>query len=109
MKTQNYPATQTIPVKHMAKALGSPIRWAILAELSDGQPGMVLAIAKKLNLPAVTVSQHMGVLRRAGVVVAGLGRLYTIAPPFLADAAQGQLDFGCCLLRLKESAGPPAA
>jgi DNA-binding transcriptional ArsR family regulator len=106
MKTQNYLAIQTIPVKDMAKALGSPIRWAILGELSDGQPGMVLAIAKKLNLPAVTVSQHMGVLRRAGVVVVGLGGLYTIAPQFMADAAQGHLDFGLCLLRLKKSDEP---
>lgn len=101
--------TQILPIKQMAKALGSPIRWAILAELSNGQPGMVLAIARKLNLRPVTVSQHMGVLRRAGIVVVGLGGLYTVAPQFLADAAQGHLDFGHCLLRLKESAEPPAA
>jgi DNA-binding transcriptional ArsR family regulator len=102
-------AGQKPPIKVVAKVLASPIRWAILASLSDGRPDMVLGLAKKLNLPAVTVSQHIGVLRRAGVVVVGLGRLYTIAPQFLADAGQGHLDFGHCLVRLKETAEPPAA
>lgn len=99
---------QKLPIDVLARALASPIRWAILAELSNGQPGMVLDLAKRLNLPAITISQHMGVLRRAGIVVVGLGGLYTIAPQFLADAAQGQLDFGCCLLRLKDTAEMPA-
>jgi DNA-binding transcriptional ArsR family regulator len=100
---------QKMPIKHMAKALGSPIRWAILSELSNGQPGMVLALARKLDLPPVSVSQHMGVLRRAGIVTAGLGGLYTIAPQFMADAEKGHLDFGHCLLRLKPSGETPSA
>jgi DNA-binding transcriptional ArsR family regulator len=114
MNTENSPVSKLLPhqkpaINAIAKALGSSTRWAILAELSDGQPAMVLGLAKKLKLPPSTVSQHIGVLRRAGLVVAGLGRLYTIAPPYLADAAQGHLDFGHCLLRLKETAEPPAA
>ncbi len=100
---------QKVPVKVLAKVLASPIRWAILAELSDGHADMVLQLAKKVGVPAVTLSQHIGVLRRAGLVVTGLGGLYTVAPQFLADTAQGHLDFGGCLLRLKESAEPPTA
>ena len=100
---------QKVPVKDLAKALASPIRWAILAELSDGHADMVLQLAKKIGVPAVTLSQHIGVLRRAGMVVAGLGGLYTVPPQFLADAAQGRLDFGCCQMCFKESAAPPAA
>ena len=114
MNTTNQPVFKLLPhqrpaMKAMAKALGSPTRWAILAELSNGQPSMVLGLAKKLGQRPSTVSQHIGVLRRAGVVTVGIGRLYTIAPQFLADAGQGHVDFGHCLLRLREPAEPPAA
>lgn len=100
---------QKPPVTVLARALGSPIRWAILAQLSNGQADMVLGLARKLGLPAVTISQHIGVLRRAGLVTVGIGHLYTIAPGFLADAARGHLEFGCCLLRLQDSSDAPAA
>ena len=46
----------------------------------------------------------MAVLRNAGIVTQGRGRLYQIAPQFLADKTERILDFGYCLLRMNVGA-----
>jgi hypothetical protein len=45
-------------------------------------------------------SKHLAVLRKAGAVVQGRGRLYQIPPPHLPAPGERIVDFGHCLLRL---------
>ena len=78
-------------------ALGDPVRRAILELLAAGeQPTGVLAAALQARLPISqpAVSQHLKVLREAGLVrvrPAGTRRIYAVDPAGL-DAARAWLD-----------------
>ena len=94
------PAQHWPPLRPLLRALGDPLRWRILAELSTGEPLMVLEIAERLGRSADLVSKHLAVLRAAGVVESGRGRLYQIAKPYQPAPGERVLDFGHCVLRL---------
>jgi len=83
----------------MAAALGDPTRWAILAELSAGEPRMVKEIAQKLGRSPSLISKHLAMLQRAGMVV-NERRCWRVPAQFIASADQRHMDFGHCLLRL---------
>jgi hypothetical protein len=51
-------------------------------------------------------SKNMAVLRNAGIVIQGRGRLYSLAPQFIADKDVRIVDFGYCLLRMNVGANP---
>jgi DNA-binding transcriptional ArsR family regulator len=89
-------------------AIGHPLRWAILRELSAGEPLMVLELAQRLGRDKSVISKHLATLRRGGAVVIGRGRLYQIPAPYLADPAQGLVDYGHCLLRFARPTAPSA-
>jgi predicted transcriptional regulator len=84
--------------------VSSSIRWRILRELAMGDQLMVAELAERIRQSNDVTSKHLGVLRRAGVVIHGRNRLYQIAPQFLADKTERLIDFGYCLLRLNVSA-----
>src|SRR4051812_10326290 len=68
-------------------ALGDPTRQAILERLADG-PVAVGELAAELPVTRPAVSQHLKVLKEAGLVVdrkAGTRRLYQVDPQALAD------------------------
>ena len=88
------------PLKPLLRALGDPVRWRILAELSAGEPLMVLELAERLGRSADGVSKHLAVLREAGAVEVGRGRLYQIPKAYLVESDERVLDFGHCLLRM---------
>jgi predicted transcriptional regulator len=92
-----------LPFYAMVAALGDPTRWAIMAELSSGEPRMVKEIAQRLGRQPAIISKHLAMLKRANMVVTGRGRLWQIPAQFVAVPDQRQVDFGYCLLRL-----PPA-
>lgn len=50
------------------KALGHPIRLRIVAALLRGYEGNVNALAAYLDIPQSTASQHIGVLKRCGII-----------------------------------------
>jgi DNA-binding transcriptional ArsR family regulator len=89
-----------LAVAPLVQAVGDPLRWAILAELADGEPLMVKEIAERVRRKPSIVSKHLAVLRAAGAVVSGRGRLYQIPPHFRVAPDQRHVDFGHCLLRL---------
>ena len=95
-----------LPFYAMVAALGDPTRWAIMAELSSGEPRMVKEIAKIIGQSPGLVSQHLTVLRGAGLVVLNR-RLYQVPPACVADAGKRHLDYGHCLLRLPDANGQP--
>jgi DNA-binding transcriptional ArsR family regulator len=94
------PTLPQLPFNPLIAAIGEPTRWAILSELSAGEPLMVKELAERLKRSSTVISKHMAVLRRAGVVVIGRGGLYQIPANFLASTEKRHVDFGHCLLRL---------
>ena len=90
----------SIPLESLTFILAEATRWRILAELSLGEPRMVVELARKLGRTPTNISKHLTVLRDAGLVVAGSGRLYRIADAFRPATGQREIDFGVCLLRL---------
>jgi DNA-binding transcriptional ArsR family regulator len=86
-------------------AIGTPVRWGILGELSAGEPLMVVEIAERLKCSPTLISKHMAVLRKAGMVASNRAGQYRIPPHFVMSTAERHVDFGHCLLRLAET-GP---
>jgi DNA-binding transcriptional ArsR family regulator len=74
-------------------ALGDPTRLAILERLAD-RPRAVVDLARELPVSRPAVSQHLRVLKDAGLVIAqaaGNRRIYRVDPDGLA-ALRDQLD-----------------
>src|ERR1700734_818178 len=74
-------------------ALGDPTRLAIVERLVE-RPRAVGDLARELPVSRPAVSQHLRVLKDAGLVIdepAGNRRIYRVAPDALA-ALRGQLD-----------------
>jgi DNA-binding transcriptional ArsR family regulator len=88
------------PIDALTKAIGAPLRWAILAELASGEPRMVKEIALKLKKSPTLISKHMAVLRAAGAVEIGRAGVYQIPKHFVVAPDKRHVDFGHCLLRL---------
>ena len=68
-------------------ALGDPTRRAIFERLGDG-PSSVGALAGELPVSRPAVSQHLKVLKAAGLVVdrqAGTRRIYSLNPAGLGE------------------------
>jgi len=92
------------PLNKFIFAIGTPVRWGILGELSTGEPLLVVEIAERLKCSPALVSKHMAVLRQAGMVTSNRAGQYSIPPHFPKSTADRHVDFGHCLLRL---AGAP--
>jgi DNA-binding transcriptional ArsR family regulator len=74
-------------------ALGDPTRLAILERLAD-RPRAVVDLARELPVSRPAVSQHLRVLKDAGLVIdqaVGNRRIYRVDPDGLA-AVRDQLD-----------------
>ena len=74
-------------------ALGDPTRLAILERLSD-RPSAVVDLARELPVSRPAVSQHLRVLKDAGLVIdqaVGNRRIYRVDPDGLAGV-RDQLD-----------------
>lgn len=69
------------------KQLGHPVRIRVLELLSDGESS-VGELAAEVGLETSHLSQQIGVLRRAGVVVSrkeGTSVIYSLAAPEIVD------------------------
>ena len=74
-------------------ALGDPTRLAILERLTD-RPSAVVDLARELPVSRPAVSQHLRVLKEAGLVIdqaVGNRRIYRVDPDGLAGV-RDQLD-----------------
>lgn len=98
--SQTVSSTSMPALAPLLAAIGDPVRWRILSELSAGEPLMVVEIAERIGRDAGLVSKHLAVLRKAGLVVSGRARLYQIPLQFLPSPGQRVVDYGHCLLRL---------
>jgi DNA-binding transcriptional ArsR family regulator len=85
------------------KALAEPLRLRIVDALRD-RPRNVSEIAELLGVEVVIASHHLGILRNAGLVERqkqGRFAVYKLRP---GVAARGQIDLGCCQLKLPKDA-----
>ncbi len=87
------------------RALADPVRLRIVVTLSEGEAN-VSKLAKRLELPIVTLSHHLGVLRSAALVEGvrhGRHIIYRLSAG-LHEGNSGSLclDLGCCRLQWPE-------
>ena len=76
-----------LKLKQQIQALGDPTRFAIFERLERG-PLAVVQIAKGLPVSRPAVSQHLKVLKEAGLILdqaAGNRRLYRINPEGISE------------------------
>jgi ArsR family transcriptional regulator len=86
---------------NMLKALGNPIRFQIMQTLAERQVCITGEIVETTPLAQSTVSQHLKVLREAGLIrgeIEGPATCYCVDPDgvrWLKDQIEGWLP-GCC-------------
>ena len=86
---------------NMLKALGNPIRFQIMQTLAERQVCITGEIVATTPLAQSTVSQHLKVLREAGLIrgeIEGPATCYCVDPEgvrWLKDQIEGWLP-GCC-------------
>ena len=84
----------------LASALSHTTRWKMLKELSCGEARTIDEMAKVGGCSYDNAAKHLFMLRRAGLVVQGRGRLYQIPRQYLPAPGEAVVDYGHCLLRL---------
>jgi DNA-binding transcriptional ArsR family regulator len=84
----------------LVSGLGHTTRWKMLKELSCGEARSIDELAKVSGTNYDNASRHLVVLRKAGLIVQGRGRLYNIPKQYLPSPGQAVVDYGHCLLRL---------
>ena len=94
------PVPDGIQHRHVSRAVHVPARWRILRELAKGEPLPVNELSRRVRCPAASVSKHMAILKLAGVVKVGYGRLYKLSPGVQAQPGAQRLDLGHCILKL---------
>jgi len=88
----------------LLRALGDPDRLRIIEQLRQ-HPYAVSKLAIKLRLEVANVSHHLGVLKKAGLVLAkrdGKQIIYELPANVLQDDAEDcqHLNLGCCRLEI---------
>ncbi len=84
----------------LASALSHVTRWKMLKELSGGEARSIEELAQAGGCRYENALKHLAILRAAGLVVQGRGRLYQIPPKHLTSPGEPVVDYGHCLLRL---------
>lgn len=87
-------------LERLVSAIGHTRRWKMLKELTAGEPRTIEEMAKVGGCSYDNASKHLAMLRRAGLVVQGRGRLYQLAGQYLPKPGEPVVDFGHCVLRL---------
>jgi ArsR family transcriptional regulator len=99
-QSQMLPAEQG-RLAQMLKALGNPVRFQIMQTLAERQTCITQEIVDTTPLAQSTVSQHLKVLREAGLIrgeIEGPATCYCIDPTgvlWLKDQIEGWLP-NCC-------------
>ena len=84
----------------MATILGNRARWVALRELAVHGHLPVAWLASRAEVTPSVMSQQMAVLKKAGVVVPAMGRLYALHPSLVPAQGAHYLDLGHAQLRL---------
>jgi hypothetical protein len=88
-----------LTIEKALRAIGSFARWRMLRELASGEAREIGELARAGHCTYESASKHMRALRKAGVVVLGRGRLYSLSPSVKVDPDKREVDFGFLLAR----------
>lgn len=89
-----------ISLESLADGLGNGVRLRALRELAAGEPLMTVELSERTGMIANTLSRHLKVLLRAGLVTQNRAGQYSIPAGRLVSTEERVLDYGTCLLRL---------
>lgn len=101
MSSRNRIRTEDLRLAKMLKALGNPVRFQIMQFLAERQTCITNEIVQNTPLAQSTVSQHLKVLREAGLIrgeIEGPATCYCIDPDgvqWLKEQIARWLP-GCC-------------
>jgi len=84
----------------LATVLGNRARWVALRELGLHGRLPVAWLAMRAGVSAQVMSQHMSVLKKAGLVVPSVGRLYQLHASLMPARDVQHIDLGYAVIRL---------
>jgi DNA-binding HxlR family transcriptional regulator len=89
------------PFATIVSVVGAATRWKALAALI-AEPQTSSDLARRFGITLHAMSKHLRVLRDAGIVIMGRGRVHHIAPHLRPSAGSAEIDLGHCVLRLDQ-------
>ena len=90
-----HPATEALDLATIMRALGDPVRLAIVRLLADNRPRPCGEISTVMGLPNSTSSYHLRLLREAGITrttAAGTQRVISLRRDDLEQRFPGLVD-----------------
>lgn len=88
------------PLDVFVRAVGHPFRWRMLQELGQGEMRSIGELAAAAGCHYDNAGRHLGILKKAGLVEQGRGRLYQLARPYRPAPGATHLEFGHGRLRV---------
>ena len=92
-------------LENLLSAIANPVRWRLLGLLADGRAWAVIDLGKRLGQSRSAVSKHVILLKKAGLVVQGPGRLYELAPGLKPGDGSRDIRLGHCTLHFASPDG----
>ena len=105
MSTTSHRNRRRTPIKNVQKSLASvaqvlsvPYRWTMLREFA--RLGLVSTnhLAGQCGISRATASNNIRLLKDAGIIEVGMGRLHQLTAAYRPPPGQNYLDFGHCHL-----------
>ena len=94
-------AKTNIPLQTLLTAISNTIRWRVFDELLQHGGMTTIPLAKKIGVEFSTLTKHMQMLKNAGLLEQGMGKVYSIPERFRVPGERA-LDFGSVVLRLDQ-------
>jgi DNA-binding transcriptional ArsR family regulator len=88
------------PLNAFVRAVGHPFRWRMLLELGKGELRSIGELAAVAGCGYDNAGRHLAILKKAGLVEQGRGRLYQMTRRYVPASGATHLEFGHCRLRL---------
>jgi predicted transcriptional regulator len=91
--------TESVPSQKLLTALSSITRWKILAAILAEGPMGITDLAGALRSNPSLIAKHVAVLRNAGILYKGRGRLSYLAEHLRPAHGVNEIDFGHFVVR----------
>jgi DNA-binding MarR family transcriptional regulator len=95
---------ESVPSQKLLTALSSVTRWKILAAILAEGPMGITDLAGVLRSDPSLVAKHVAVLRKAGILYKGRGRLSYLAEHLRPAPGVSEIDFGHFVFRFPAAA-----
>jgi Bacterial regulatory protein, arsR family len=99
MTTSSSKKADSAPSQKLLTALSSVTRWKIIGSILAEGPMGITDLAAALRSNPSLIAKHVAVLRKAGVLYKGRGRLSYLAEHLKPAPGVNEIDFGHCVFR----------